>query len=63
MHNLETVLQELGRYDEAEELHRRELESCEKALGPEHPDTLLSRSGLASVLNNQGKHTEAEAIK
>ena len=33
----------------------------EKVQGPEHPDTLLGRNGLAVALNDQGKYAEAEA--
>jgi hypothetical protein len=32
----------------------------QKVLGPEHPDTLMSMSNLASVLNNQGDYDETE---
>jgi hypothetical protein len=31
-------------------------------LGLEHPDTLISMSNLAAVLDEQGKHEEAETI-
>jgi Flp pilus assembly protein TadD len=33
----------------------------EKVLGPQHPDTLKTRSNLAIVLEVQGKYAEAEA--
>jgi hypothetical protein len=29
-------------------------------LGPEHPDTLMTRNNLAIALNEQGKYAEAE---
>ena len=32
----------------------------EKVVGPEHPDTLLTRSDLAEVFYHQNKYTEAE---
>ncbi|KAF2872037.1 hypothetical protein BDV95DRAFT_628482 [Massariosphaeria phaeospora] len=46
---LGTVLERQGKYDEAEAMHRRDLEGSEKVLGREHPDTL-------------GKYDEAEAM-
>lgn len=52
----------LGKYDEAEEMHRQTLELSEKVLGQEHPSTLDSMNNLALVLDNQGKYNEAEEI-
>jgi hypothetical protein len=43
-------------------LHRRALEGREKALGPEHLDTLFSVSQLGPVFLSQGKYKEAEAM-
>ncbi|CAI7602083.1 unnamed protein product [Penicillium manginii] len=51
-----------GAYEEAEAMHRRELEIREKVLGHEYPSTLTSFSNLGLVLNSQGKYEEAEAI-
>ncbi|KAJ6016208.1 Tetratricopeptide-like helical [Penicillium herquei] len=56
------LLQSDGRYDEANPLFARNLRVCEEALGPEHPDTLMSVSLLGSVLTQQGKYKEAEAM-
>ena len=53
---------EQGSYDEAEQMDRRALDSREKMLGKEHPDTLTSVSNLASVLQDQGKYEEAEEM-
>jgi hypothetical protein len=44
------VLQDLGKYEAAEEMNRRALEGREKTLGKKHPDTLISVRNLASVL-------------
>jgi tetratricopeptide (TPR) repeat protein len=52
----------LGQYQEAEVMHRQVLQSREKVLGPEHPDTLVSVSNLGSVLKRQGKYEEAEVM-
>ncbi|CUS13675.1 unnamed protein product, partial [Tuber aestivum] len=43
-------------------MHRCVLEQCEKILGPDHPNTLISTSGLALVLGDQGKYNESERI-
>src|ERR1700727_2561557 len=60
--NLASVLQDQGKYQEAEVLYRQALEGREKMLGKEHPETLVSISKLALVLQNQGKYQEAEAM-
>ncbi|KAI3530692.1 hypothetical protein CABS02_14420 [Colletotrichum abscissum] len=52
----------LGKYNEAEQMHRQALELKEKVLGPENPDTLISMNNLAEVLRSQGKYDEAEQM-
>ncbi|KAK2005502.1 TPR-like protein [Colletotrichum eremochloae] len=52
----------LGKYSEAEQMHRQTLELKEKVLGPENPDTLSSMNNLALVLDSQGKYEEAEQM-
>ncbi|KAK1656993.1 hypothetical protein BDP55DRAFT_43077 [Colletotrichum godetiae] len=52
----------LGKYAEAEQIHRQTLELREKVLGPENPDTLTSMDNLAVVLGSQGKYDEAEQM-
>jgi len=52
----------LGKYQEAEQMHRQALELKEKVLGKEHPDTLNSMNSLANVLGNQGKYEETEQM-
>ncbi|MFE5110114.1 tetratricopeptide repeat protein [Streptomyces sp. NPDC056663] len=44
----------LGRFEESEALHRNLLEECERALGPDSPETLESCLRLASPLANLG---------
>jgi tetratricopeptide (TPR) repeat protein len=56
------VLTQLGKYEEAETMLRHALESIEKALGLEHPDTLTSVSLLGLVLERQDKYEEAETM-
>ncbi|KAK5260321.1 hypothetical protein LTR40_004369 [Exophiala xenobiotica] len=52
----------LGRYGEAEEMHRQTLDLREKVLGEEHQSTLGSMNNLALVLRQQGKYEEAEQM-
>ena len=54
------MLEDQGKYEEAEDMSRRALEGYEKVLGAEHSDTLASVNNLASVLEDQGKYEEAE---
>ncbi|KAK5263049.1 hypothetical protein LTR96_011516, partial [Exophiala xenobiotica] len=52
----------LGRYGEAEEMHRQTLDLREKVLGEEHQSTLGSMNNLALVLRQQGNYEEAEQM-
>jgi tetratricopeptide (TPR) repeat protein len=54
------VLERAGRNAEAEKEQRAVLAGRERVLGPEHPDTLTSRSDLATMLDNSGQYAEAE---
>ena len=57
MNNLARVLDNQGKYEEAEEMHRQALALRETVLGKEHPDTLTSMNNLALVLDSQGKYS------
>src|SRR5205807_2036309 len=48
--NLAVALSHQGKYAEAEGEHRAVLKLQQKVLGPEHPDTLLSRNNLAWLI-------------
>ena len=43
-------------------MHQRALKIEEKIFGVEHPRTHASINNLASVLEKQGRHKEAEAM-
>lgn len=51
-----------GRYNEAEELLVRVMETRKRGLGEEHPDTLISMANLALTYSNQGQSKEAEKL-
>jgi len=50
------------RYERAETLYRRAMEGREKALGAEHPDTLMSVNNLGILLSDKGDYAGAEAL-
>ena len=53
------MLESKGDLAGAEPLYRRALEACERTLGPEHPDTLISVNNLAWLRYHQGRLGEA----
>ena len=60
--NLAFLLQNQGKYAEAEPLFRRAIEISEKALGKEHPTVATDYNNLAVLLQDQGKYAEAEPL-
>ncbi|WP_354599017.1 tetratricopeptide repeat protein [Streptomyces sp. JL1001] len=42
-------MNELGEHRQAADLHQRVLTDRQRVLGPDHPDTLASRSNLADA--------------
>jgi tetratricopeptide (TPR) repeat protein len=56
-----SVLQDQGQHSDAERVLREALMERARVLGPEHPDTILTRHWLAVALDYQGKNAEAEA--
>jgi tetratricopeptide (TPR) repeat protein len=55
-----SLLQQLGRLDEAEPLFREAMESRRRMLGEEHPSTLISINNMGTLLYRQRKLSEAE---
>ena len=60
-HAIGDLLLEQGAYREAEEVLRSVTEAREKLLGPEHADTLRSKTRAAYAQYRQGKYNEAIA--
>ncbi len=62
LNGLAALYRSLGRYAEAEPLHKRALAIGEKALGPNHADVAQSLNDLAVLYARQGKSAEAEPL-
>src|SRR5580692_9425849 len=56
------VSRTVGRSAEVIRLHEETLADRERALGPDHPDTLKSRNNLASAYQEAGRTAEAIAL-
>ena len=54
--------QRLGLYDQAEPHARLAVETRQRELGDDHPDTLSSMDNLAELYRKQGRHDEAEPL-
>ncbi|MFE5977025.1 tetratricopeptide repeat protein [Streptomyces sp. NPDC056460] len=57
--NLALAMHNLGRYQEAADLHAEIVDQYLHGLGPEHPSTLNSRNNLALALSSLGRYQEA----
>jgi hypothetical protein len=56
------VLNNQGKYEQAEEMHRQALGLRDAVLGKGYPSTRTSMNDLAGVLRDQGKYEQAEEI-
>jgi tetratricopeptide (TPR) repeat protein len=61
-YKLGNLYKDQDKLTEAEEMHLRALEGCEKTLGPDHISTLDMVQNLGILYFNQGKLVEAEAM-
>jgi hypothetical protein len=55
MSSLAGVLRSQCKYEQAEEMHRREFRLSETVLGKEYPDTLTSMSNLVGTAERSGQ--------
>ena len=62
LNNLAKLYYTQGQYAQAEPLYKRVLAICEKALGPEHPDTATSLNNLGLLYESQGQYAQAEPL-
>jgi len=56
------VYQLQGRYDDAEPLFLENLTSSRRVLGDDHPDTLMTMSGLGDLYVKQRRYEEARPL-
>ena len=62
INNLGMLLEDQGKYDEAELLMRELVQAVREVLGDRHPHTLRSIGNLRGLLEAQGKHDEAARL-
>ena len=60
--NMGSLLQAMGKLEEARPLVEEALQARRETLGNRHPDTLLSIGNLADLLRETGALVEAEAV-
>ena len=60
--NLGTLLVDLGRYEDGEQLLRTSLELRERQLGPHHLSLATSLNNLAGVYRKRGRYAAAEPL-
>lgn len=56
------MLRHQGKYEQAAKINQRALTRREKALGVDHPDTLIGVNNLALALRYQGEYEQAEEM-
>ena len=61
-HNLDLLFANQGKLEDAKKMYQRALQGYEKALGPDHPSTLLTVNNLGKLYADQGKLGEAEKM-
>jgi tetratricopeptide (TPR) repeat protein len=62
VNNLGSLLQSKGDYAAAEPLYHRALETSERTLGEEHPETLISVNNLGHFLISKGDYEAAHKM-
>jgi tetratricopeptide (TPR) repeat protein len=62
MHNLATLYNNRGLYEQAEPLLLETIEEHRRVLGDDHPNTLGSMNNLAFLFSVQGRYSEAEPL-
>ncbi|MGD0363720.1 MAG: tetratricopeptide repeat protein [Bryobacteraceae bacterium] len=63
MNSLGSVLQDLGRLDEAEQHYRQALRMLENQFGPDDPDLVFALNNLGSLMMARGRLTEAARLR
>ena len=63
MNSLGSVLQDLGRLDEAEQQYRRSLRMIENQFGPDDPDLVFALNYLGGLMMVRGRLSEAARLR
>lgn len=63
MNCLGSVLQDLGRWDEAEQHYRRSLRMLENQFGPDDPDLVFALNNLGGLMMVRGRLSEAARLR
>jgi tetratricopeptide (TPR) repeat protein len=63
MNSLGSVLQDLGRLDEAEQQYRRSLRMIESQFGPDDPDLVFALNNLGGLMMVRGRLSEAARLR
>jgi hypothetical protein len=63
LYNLAGILNHQRKHAEAEPLYRRARAVYEKALGPDHPNTVRVRNNVIQFYRKQGRNAEADALE
>jgi hypothetical protein len=63
MNNLASTYWNQGRWEEAEQLGVKVMETSRAKLGADHPSTLTSMNNLALTFSNQERWVEAEELQ
>jgi tetratricopeptide (TPR) repeat protein len=63
MNSLGSVLQDLGRLDEAEQQYRRSLRMIESQFGPDDPDLVFALNNLGGLMMIRGRLSEAAGLR
>jgi len=61
-YNVATVLDKLGRHDEAEQLYRKTIDAKRRVLGDSHPDTARTERALAEMYVSLHRYSDAEPL-
>ena len=62
VNNIALILRKQGSYPAAEELNRRNLDTCRRTLGDDHLSTLTAASNLIATLICRRDYKEAEQL-
>lgn len=62
LHNVGSLYDDFGRYDEAETLLTEALSLYERALGPEHLDVAMTLNTLGAVKLHKGQYAQSESL-